>query len=98
MTPDQAAANIRESHDYVMGLSASTGNRGNVQMWLLPMTPMLTFYRFDRRAVFTIYNHQRERVPVPAFVVEQGGNLYDFIRQEFNAMIRADGGLARRVL
>lgn len=56
--------------------------------------------RFSMTAdqVFAVYNHQRERAPVPTFVVEQGGTLYDFVRQEFDAMIRADGGLARRVL
>jgi len=28
---------------------------------------------------------------VPTFVFEQGGTLYDFMRQEFDAMIKDDG-------
>ncbi len=86
---------IREAETYFRNLRSVSGNNGaQIDIWFLPAAPQFAFYRFDRIAVFTLYSHSRERMPVPAFVVEMGGTLYDYIRKEFGAMIRPDG-LAR---
>jgi hypothetical protein len=97
MPPEDVRAAIDGARRYFEALASRPQSQATIQIWLLPIAPMLTFYRFDRRAVFTIYNHQRDRAPVPTFIVEQGGTLYDFIRSEFDAMIKSDGGLARCV-
>lgn len=88
---------IREAEMYFRNLKSVSGNNGaQIDIWFLPAAPQFAFYRFDRIAVFTLYSHSRERTPVPAFVVEMGGTLYDYIRKEFDAMIRP-GGLAKLI-
>lgn len=51
-------------------------------------------YRFDNRAVLTLYTHEKCRTQVPTFVVESGGNLFDFVHDELTA-IAAQSKLAR---
>src|SRR5438876_3192568 len=48
-----------------------------VDLWHLPAAPLFTFYRFDFTAIIALYSHRQERVPVPAFIVESPGKLYD---------------------
>lgn len=96
-TTEVLRALINESKEYFIDLRRIGANNGaQINIWFLPATPQFAFYRFDRIAIFTLYSHSRERTPVPAFVVEMGGTLYDYIRKEFDAMIRIDG-LARLV-
>lgn len=88
---------VREAEVYFRNLRSSAGARGaQVDIWFLPAAPHFSFYRFDRTAIMALYTHRRERAPVPTFVCEMGGTLYDYIRKEFDAMIRPDG-LARHV-
>ncbi|TAK01993.1 hypothetical protein EPO44_08635 [bacterium] len=75
--------------------SKSSGAGTTVDIWYLPAAPLLTFYRFDFKAVIALYTHRTERVPVPAFVVESPGTLYNFVRQEFDAMIDQKSGMAK---
>jgi hypothetical protein len=96
-TPDQLVELIREAERDFKGLRGQAGTRGaELSIWFLPAAPHFTFYRFDRIAVLALYTHRRERAPVPTFVCEMGGTLYDYIRKEFDAMI-AEKGLARLV-
>lgn len=64
---------------------------GSVELWFLPKCPVFSFYRFDHIGILAMYKHQKGRGNVPTFVFEQGGTLYDFMRQEFDAMIKDDG-------
>lgn len=68
-----------------------------IGIWLLPAAPQVSFYRFDRIAVLSLYSQRPDRNPVPTFVVEAGGTLYDHVRKEFDAMIgtKDKKGLAR---
>lgn len=85
-TPEDLKARIEESVDYFERLKGS-----NVELWFLPKCPVFSFYRFDHIGILATYKHQKGRGNVPTFVFEQGGTLYDFIRQEFDAMIKDDG-------
>lgn len=96
-TPEKIRDLIIEAKEYFIDLKRIAANDGTqINIWFLPATPQFAFYRFDRIAIFTLYSHSRERTPVPAFVCEMGGTLYDYIRKEFEAMI-TEGGLAKRV-
>lgn len=50
---------------------------------------LFSFYRFDSRAVITLYNHRgtRESV-VPTFAFQRGGSLYAFIEGEIRAITK----------
>jgi|SRR5579862_647206 len=65
-------------------------------LWYLPESPVFSLYRFDHKAVLVLYNHRKERGGIPAMVVEEGGSLYTFARDEFESMIQ-EGGVAKRV-
>lgn len=94
-TPEQLRRSIREAEKYFRDLGCiSAGSGAQINIWCLPAAPLFAFYRFDRIAVLTLYSHSRQRTPVPTFVVEMGGTLYDYIRKEFDAMI-SPGGLAK---
>jgi hypothetical protein len=48
--------------------------------------PVFSCYRFDRSAILTLYSHTRGRASVPTIVCRDGGNLYDFVRDELRAI------------
>ncbi len=88
---------IEEAETFFRNLSNSAGANGaQIDIWFLPAVPYFSFYRFDRVGILALYTHRRERSPVPTFVCEMGGTLYDYIRKEFDAMI-TEGGLAKCV-
>ena len=88
---------VNDALENFRSLSSSPDRAADIGVWLLQAAPQFAFYRFDRTGIFSLYSHSRDRTPVPTFVVESGGTLYDFIRKEFDAMVR-EGGLARRVV
>ncbi|HEY1353950.1 MAG TPA: hypothetical protein VGF67_30430 [Ktedonobacteraceae bacterium] len=73
----------------------------SITVWFLPLVPLFSFYRFDRKMILALYSHQREqklgRLHVPAFLLEERGSLFQFIQADFEAMVDAHQGLARRV-
>lgn len=88
---------IQEAKEDFLSLqSEKVGKGAQINIWFLPAAPHFTFYRFDRIGIIALYTHRRKQPPVPTFVVEKGGTLYDYIRKEFNAMIE-QGGLAKCV-
>jgi len=91
-TPENLKALILEAEAYFKNLRDYAGTNGaKVDIWFLPAAPHFTFYRFDRIAIMVLYTHRRERTPVPTFVCEMGGTLYDYIHKEFDAMVKQDG-------
>jgi hypothetical protein len=43
----------------------------------------------------SLYNHQVDRSPVPAMIVEEEGILYRFVQEDFNKLL--NDGRCRRV-
>jgi len=94
--PEDLRGRIEESITFFKELKDVAENEdGSVELWLLPECPVFSFYRFNQFGILATYKHQRGRGNVPTFVFEQGGTMYDFIRQEFEAMIK-DNGLAKK--
>ncbi len=91
-TPETLKELILEAEAYFKDLRKYAGDGGaKVDLWYLPAAPHFTFYRFDNIAIMALYTHRKERTPVPTFVCEMGGTLYDYIRKEFDAMVKQDG-------
>lgn len=60
--------------------------RGSVKVYLRKGDIVFSAYRFDNRAVLTLYSHSRQRqTAVPAFVVA-GGDLFRFVQSEIEAI------------
>jgi len=93
---DELQSLIEAAAQYFRDLGAENhGTGATVGIWFLPAAPTFSFYFFDDVALLAFYTHRRERVPVPAFLLARGGTLYDFLHQEFAAMISEENGLAR---
>ena len=95
-TDEELKRRVNEAYEDFRGLQSLPDRAAEVGVWFLPAAPQCAFYRFDRVGIISLYTHRRDRTPVPTFVVESGGTLYDFIRKEFDAMVQ-ERGLARRV-
>ncbi len=93
-TGEQVATAIREGIASFSSLRTDTAAGERLEIWVVPFAPVFSCYRVDQKAVFALYRHRAGRGPVPAFVVDSGGYLYDFIREEFNVML----GGARRIV
>lgn len=66
--------------------SLAVGNGGSLEVYLRAGDVVFSCYRFDSHAVITLYSHGRKRrTQVPTFVV-RGGELYDFVYSELEAL------------
>ncbi len=96
-TIDALAGYIRDAVETFKKLRSLAGqDGGQIELWFFQGTQQFSYYRFDSIAIVAMYTHRRARDPVPAFVCEEGGSLFEFLRQDFDALVR-DGGLARKV-
>jgi hypothetical protein len=96
-TPAEDLANrIRESTNDFIEIFEKHGAH-KLSIWYVPFAPTYSYYCFDEVAVFTLYQHQVKRVEVPTFVVEKGGTLYDFFRNEFETFTDRDSPRGRKI-
>jgi len=97
ITQEDLKGRIKESVNYFKELKIiADRDGGTVGLWFLPECPVFSFYRLNHIGILALYKHESGRGNVPTLVFEQGGTLYDFMRQEFDAMIK-DGGLAKQI-
>jgi len=97
-TPDHLRSQIREAEEFFRGLRPDSSKKGaTISLWYLRGAPHFSFYRFDRKVILALYSHRRGLQRVPTFVLEQGGSLYEFVRQEVEAMTDTSTGLARLI-
>jgi hypothetical protein len=95
---DDARLRVEQAITFFKNLSRVAGQHGaTVKIWLYKGVPQFSFYRFDRTAILALYSHRRTRAPVPTIVARMGGTLYNFVREEFHALIDPEG-LARPLL
>lgn len=77
---------VREA---IQDFSSFGGLGGNVEVWVRKGDAVFSCYRFDSRAVLTLYSHSKQRrTSVPTLVVN-GGKLFKFVKDEIDA-IEAD--------
>jgi hypothetical protein len=86
-------AAIREAVEEFIHLKQPDG--AEIRVYFHSGDPTFSYYRFDRRAVVTLYSHSHERRLVPTFVCATGGTLYDFLRQEFDDLVEQGQPLIR---
>lgn len=59
---------------------------GTVEVFVRPGDPVFSCYRFDNRAVLTLYSHSRARQTSVPTLVMAGGELFRFVRDEIAAI------------
>jgi hypothetical protein len=84
MDPDALKAKIQEAGTDFNALPAPVGSP--VQVYLRKGDLVFSCYRFDSRAVLTLYSHSRERrTSVPTFVTKNG-SLFSYVYDELEAI------------
>ncbi len=83
-TPTELLGLIDEARRAYQSLPVAHG--GSTEVFFRPGDPVFSCYRFDGTAVLTLYTHQRRRTGVPTIVCRDGGSLYQFVRDEFDAL------------
>jgi cytochrome oxidase Cu insertion factor (SCO1/SenC/PrrC family) len=68
-----------------------------LEVWPHHATPVYAAYRFDHRIVVTTYKHRPEKQSVPVLVVEKEGTLFQFFKEELDALASVSSGVARHV-
>lgn len=96
MSKEQIRDSIKEAAEDFKRLQA-IGARVNV--WYLNDIPMYSFYRFDSTTVWAVYSHQRNfnQKPMPVFILNEDGELYKFVRSDFEAVVNENNGLAKLI-
>jgi hypothetical protein len=87
---------ISEAEQFFLSLRACCGSESVVELWRYPGSPLFSLYRFDNSMVVTTYTHRRSRCPIPTFVCKNTGTLFEFLYNEFQAMIAGDHPLAAK--
>lgn len=86
---DMTAADLRQKIvDAVRGYEGiAKSAKGTVEIYLHDTIPLFSCYRLDNSAVLTPYTHRQDRMEVPTIVCK-GGSLYQWIRQEFDVLLK----------
>src|SRR6266700_854092 len=69
---------------------------GIVEIYFTRITPLFSFYRFNNKTVFALYNHRKGRLTVPTFVCDRDGFLFEYFSNEFEGIV-GDTQRTRRV-
>ena len=96
ITPEELQRRIADAEAEFRSLSDSLGAGATLTIARFAHSPVYTFYRFDDVVVLSMYQHGTVRGSVPAFVVERGGTLFDFVTKDFAEMVK-DGGTAKNI-
>ncbi len=58
-----------------------------ISIWLIKQPSWFSVFRFDNKAVVSLYSHRHEHVSVPALVCSKGGKLFDFVEKEIDSIV-----------
>jgi hypothetical protein len=86
-TEEDLRGRIEDTRRSFVEMTVSGG--ATIEVYYRQGDRLFSFYRFDSRAVITLYNHRgtRESV-VPTFAFRRGGSLYAFIEGEIQAIMK----------
>jgi hypothetical protein len=64
------------------------GQHGNVEIYYRKGDLVFSCYKFDAKAIITLYSHGQRRTGVPTIVCRRGGTLFQFVADELDAIHR----------
>lgn len=88
---------LEAQNDFIEVFNRTGIARQKLEIWYLPYFPAYSYYRFGEKAIFTVYQHRRERIEVPTFVMESGGTLYEFFEREFESIVSGENPIGIKV-
>jgi hypothetical protein len=78
---------IDEARGFFQHQKDKAEGKGKVEIYYTKIVPVFTFYRFNNKAVFALYNHRTDKQPVPTAVCDSEGFFYRFISAEFDGVL-----------
>jgi len=74
-------------------------NGGSVEVWYTSVTPMYSLYRFDRTVLISLGSYKPIKGNVPHLIADRRGTLYQFVREEIDALLNGDSRqLSHRII
>lgn len=68
-------------------------------MWYTSVTPMYSLYRFDRTVLISLGSYKPIKGNVPHLIADRRGTLYQFVREEIDALLNGDSRqLSHRII
>jgi hypothetical protein len=61
--------------------------KGTIELYFTRIVPLVSFYRFNNKVVFALYNHRRGQQLVPSFICSKEGFLFEFFSDEFEGIL-----------
>ena len=92
---DQLLERLYEATSHFLHLALLPGARAEVQVWFVPILPLFSLFRFDKKGVLSLHTHRRVRRAVITLLFGSG-NLLEYCSSEFEALLEQYSG-ARRV-
>jgi hypothetical protein len=83
MQPADLVTRINEAIDDFESLAVP--GRASIEVYVRAGDAVFSCYRFDGRAVLTLYTHRKRRTQVPTFVLSSG-ELFDYVYNELTAI------------
>jgi len=96
MAHDELPSAIRQAHDDFVRIFATGGKKNRLQIYYTSKPPVHSIYRFGDKAILALYQHRALRGNVPSFLAQQGGWLYSFCKDEFEALMLGDEQIRTR--
>lgn len=83
---------LRSRIDEAENFFRRLGNEGagTVRVYRFAKALVFTFYRFNNRAVFATYRHRSERGPIVTMLADRGGELYEWLREEWYGIVQQE--------
>jgi hypothetical protein len=78
---------IDEARDFFQHQKEKARGKGNVEIYFTSIVPVFTFYRFNNKAVFALYNHRAGKPAVPTVICDREGFLFRFLTAEFEGIL-----------
>lgn len=92
--PDKLKREIADAQEFFEHRKKNA--KGTVEIYFARIVPLFSFYRFNNRVVWAMYNHRTGRGPVPTFIASGDGFLFEYFSDEIEGII-CDKGRTRRV-
>jgi hypothetical protein len=85
LTPEQLQREIADAKEFFEQRKSRA--KGTVEIYFAHLVPLFSFYRFNNKVVFALYNHRGGRIPVPTFIADKDGFLFKYFTSEFDGII-----------
>jgi hypothetical protein len=63
--------------------------KAKIEIFFLSRPPLYSYYRFDDKALLSLFSHKGSKQVVPAIVCERGGTIYSFLQGEFDSITKS---------